>query len=160
MGRGTLFFTVACIFGILAAQLLAVSDSSREAAVLQVLDRYMDGLNALDLETHVATYHFPHFRLADGDLSVWATPEEAMPILNVPAEARRERLRAMLHPEWHKSIWTKRDIVGESPAKVHVATRFARLREDGSEIISYDSLYVLTLQDGQWGIKGRSSFAP
>jgi hypothetical protein len=50
--------------------------------------------------------------------------------------------------------------VGESPAKVHVATRFARLREDGSEIISYDSLYVLTLQDGQWGIKGRSSFAP
>ena len=160
MGRVTIFFTVAGVFGFLAAPLSAASESSRHAAILQVLDRYMDGLNALDMETHVATYHFPHFRLAGGGLSVWSTPEEAMPILNVPAEARRKRLRAMLHPEWYKSIWTQRDIVGESPAKVHVATRFARLREDGSEIISYDSLYVLTLQDGQWGIKGRSSFAP
>jgi len=160
MGRVTIFFSVAGFLGFLAVPLSALSESSRDAAILQVLDRYMDGLNALDMETHVATYHFPHFRLAGGELSVWSTPEEAMPILNVPAEARRKRLRAMLHPEWHKSIWTKRDIVGESPAKVHVATRFARLREDGSEIISYDSLYVLTLQDGQWGIKGRSSFAP
>ncbi len=160
MGRVSIFFTVAGFLGFLAVPLSALSESSRDALILQVLDRYMDGLNALDMETHVATYHFPHFRLAGGELSVWSTPEEAMPILNVPAEARRKRLRAMLHPEWYKSIWTKRDIVGESPAKVHVATRFARLREDGSEIISYDSLYVLTLQDGQWGIKGRSSFAP
>ena len=160
MRRSTVFVTVVCFFGILSAPLPAATDPSRHAEVLQVLDRYMDGLNALDIETHVATYHFPHFRLADGELSIWATPEKAMPILNVSAETRRERLRAMLHPEWHKSIWTKRDIVAESPEKVHVATRFMRLREDGSEITSYDSLYILTLQDGQWGIKGRSSFAP
>ena len=160
MRRRSLFVAVACLLGIALAPLPAATDPGRSAAILRLLDRYMDALNALDLETHVATYHFPHFRLADGELSVWATPEEAMPILNVSAETRRQRLRAMLHPEWHKSIWTKRDIVGESPAKVHVATRFARLREDGSEIISYDSLYILTLQDGQWGIQGRSSFAP
>ena len=33
-------------------------------------------------------------------------------------------------------------------------------RADGSEIAACDSLYVMTLQDGRWGIKGRSSFAP
>ena len=39
-------------------------------------------------------------------------------------------------------------------------TRFVRLREDGSEISAFDSLYVLTHESERWGIKGRSSFAP
>jgi hypothetical protein len=57
-------------------------------------------------------------------------------------------------------VWTRRDIVQADDTKVHVATTFVRLRKDGSEIASYDSLYVMTFQDGRWGIKGRSSFAP
>ena len=71
-----------------------------------------------------------------------------------------DTLRQVLHPEWHRSEWTKREVVQSDATKVHVATRFARLREDGSEIVAFDSLYVLTLADGVWAIQGRSSFAP
>lgn len=46
-------------------------DAERDAAVMSVLDRYMDGLNALDLETHVSTYHFPHYRHASGKVVLW-----------------------------------------------------------------------------------------
>ena len=31
---------------------------------------------------------------------------------------------------------------------------------DGSVIATFDSLYVMTRQNGRWGIRGRSSFAP
>ena len=140
-------------------------DPARDAAVLAVLDRYMDALNALDLEAHVATYHFPHYRHASGRIVVWDAPEEAVPLLAEGEADRRAALRAVLEPDWHRSEWTRRDIVQARAEKVHVATTFARLREDGSVIETFDSLYVLTNEvaaDGErrWGIRGRSSFAP
>ncbi len=51
------------------------------AAVMGVLDRNMDALDALDIEAHVATYPFPHFRPASGQLAVRERPEQAMPVL-------------------------------------------------------------------------------
>lgn len=140
-------------------------DPGRDAAVLAVLDRYLDALNALDLEGHVATYHFPHFRHASGRIVVWASAREAVPILEIPEADRRRALRDALEPDWHRSEWTRRDIVQADDEKVHVATTFVRLREDGSVIRTFESLYVLTndvVADGvrRWAIKGRSSFAP
>ncbi|MAG34501.1 MAG: hypothetical protein CL908_26820 [Deltaproteobacteria bacterium] len=138
----------------------ALDEVMRDAAIMQVLDRYMEALNALDMEAHVATYHFPHYRHASGEIVVWQNAQEAMPILASPADQRRERLRAILEPEWHRSEWTRRDIVQADDRKVHVVTRFERLREDGSLIKAFDSLYVMTFEGNRWGIKGRSSFAP
>lgn len=134
--------------------------SVRDAEIMAVLDRYMDALNALDLEAHVATYHFPHYRHAGGRIVVWETARDAMPILDRPETERRAALRSVLEPDWHRSEWTRRDIVQGDDEKVHVVTRFVRLREDGSEISAFDSLYVLTYESERWGIKGRSSFAP
>lgn len=139
---------------------LAETPVQRKAAVFQVLNQYMDALNVLDIKGHVATYHFPHFRLASGQIAHWQTAEQAMPLLDVAPEQRAEKLRQALRPEWHSSHWAARKIVQDNQDKVHVATRFVRQRADGSEIIAFDSLYVLTRQDGRWGIKGRSSMAP
>lgn len=137
-----------------------IPDAGRDAAVMAVLDRYMAALNDLDIEGHVSTYHFPHYRHASGRIVIWRDAEEAMPILGVPEAERRAALRAALEPDWQRSEWTRREIVQASDEKVHVVTRFERLRADGSLIRAFDSLYVLTRQDGRWGIKGRSSFAP
>lgn len=131
---------------------------------MHVLDNYMSALNALDLENHVATYHFPHYRHASGNISVWENAAAAMPLLSVPKAERRAAIREALEPDWDRSVWTRREIVQASATKVHVVTRFDRLRADGSVIKSFDSLYVLTFESAaaepRWGIKGRSSFAP
>ena len=134
--------------------------AGRDREVMAVLERYMDALNQLDIEAHVATYHFPHYRHASGQVTVWQTPLEANPILGVPPPERRSRLRAVLEPDWHRSEWTQREIIQGDSRKVQVATRFVRLREDGTTITAFDSLYVLTQHHGRWGIQGRSSFAP
>jgi hypothetical protein len=44
--------------------------------------------------------------------------------------------------------------------EVHVDTLFTRYRTDGSVIGSFESLYVVTKEQGRWGIKLRSSMAP
>lgn len=135
-------------------------DSTRDAEIMAVLDRYMDALNALDLDAHLETYHFPHYRHASGEITIWETAQDVSPLFDVPEAERRAHLRSVLEPDWHKSVWTRRDIVQGDDGKVHVVTRFERRRGDGSVITVYDSLYVMTREEQGWGIKGRSSFAP
>jgi hypothetical protein len=51
-------------------------------------------------------------------------------------------------------------VIHAGPDKVQFDTRFARFRPDGSLISAFDSIYIVTLQDGRWGVQGRSSYAP
>jgi len=143
-----------------AAQAEQVQQEARDAQIMVVLDTFMDGLNELDLEKHFQTYHFPHFRYASGAISITENAIATMPFLKAPKEQQRQSLLKFLGPEWDHSAWTRRDIVQGDDAKVHVATTFVRYRKDGSAIRAYESLYVMTFEDGRWGIKGRSSFAP
>jgi hypothetical protein len=46
------------------------------------------------------------------------------------------------------------------PDKIPIDTRFTRYRRDGSVIGGFDSIYAVTFQDGHWGVKIRSSYAP
>ena len=61
---------------------------------------------------------------------------------------------------WHHCAWERRNIIHSGEDKVHIDTRFTRYREDGSVIGEYDSIYIVSKQDGHWGVQGRSSFAP
>ena len=121
-----------------------------EAEILKVLDAWMDTFNRLDMTAWEKTFHFPHYRLASGNMRV----------LNKPGEQDVEKIRTSLTARgWHHSGWDRRNIVHVSESKVHVDTQFTRYRADGSIIASYESLYVLTYEAGRWGIKLRSSFA-
>lgn len=62
--------------------------------------------------------------------------------------------------EWDHSEWRRREVIHAGADKVHIDTHFARIRKDGSLLGGFDSIYIVTRQDGRWGIQGRSSFAP
>jgi hypothetical protein len=62
--------------------------------------------------------------------------------------------------DWKWSVWNERKIVQRSDTKVHMALTYTRYRSDGSILGVYESLYVLTLKEGGWGIQSRSSFGP
>ena len=121
-----------------------------EAAAMRVLDAFMTGFNARDLRAWEATYHFPHFRFAGGRLTVLDAAGERSPAV----------FDALAATGWHHSAWLSREVVQASEEKVHVVVEFARFRADGSELARYRSLYVLSREEGRWGIRGRSSFAP
>ena len=122
-----------------------------EQEAMKVLDEFMASFNARDPVALAGTYHFPHYRLARGIMSFWETQEAAV-------QAHVTTYRMLPDSGWHRSEWLQRRVDTISESKVHVATRFRRLREDGTEIGTYDSLYILIEKDGGWGIKMRSSF--
>ena len=116
--------------------------------VLKVLDDYMNTFNSKDAKAWQTTYQFPHYRLASGKMSVLesATLDSTVFI-------------KLQQSGWDHSKWDHRNIIQASDSKVHVDTRFSRYRADGSLIGAYESLYIVTKENGKWGVKFRSSYA-
>lgn len=122
-----------------------------EAACIQVLDDFMEALNAHDAAAMDRTMHFPHYRFAGGSTTVYEAPgSNPMDLF--------ARLQAQ--DDWSHSRWETRELVQFNDSKAHVALSYTRFRKDGSVIGVYESLYVLTRIGGQWGIAARSSFGP
>jgi hypothetical protein len=117
---------------------------------MKVLKDDMDAINRLDLVARERTFHFPHYRLASGQMTV----------LERAGQQTVEQLRSVLGPEWDHSAWGRLRIIHSSPDKVHVDALFIRYRKDGSIVGSFESLYVVTKEQGRWGIQLRSSMAP
>jgi len=125
------------------------SDSINEA--MQVLDSFMYSFNTRDMNSWSETLNYPHVRIAGGKVTVWDTKEEysATNVFN--------RLTAT---GWDHSAWVSRDVVLVSKNKVHISTVFQRYDKDNNPMKKYQSLYVVTNDEGHWGVQARSSLAP
>ena len=142
---------IAVAFLIPLSMLRAVTEAERakiEAEVIKLLDDYQDAWNKRDVVAWELTYHFPHYRLAGGTMTVLDRP--GLQDLSKFYSAR---------PDWHHSASDHRRIIHLSEDKVHIDTKFTRYRADGSKIETFESLYIVTKENGRWGVKMRSSFA-
>ena len=113
------------------------------------LDDFMAAFNAKDIEAWHKTFNFPSVRLASNTMVIIEADHHSPDMFNRGPLA-----------EWDHSAWERRDIIHAGADKVHIDTRFTRYRKDGSVIGGFDSIYVVTCEDGHWGVKARSSFAP
>jgi hypothetical protein len=128
-----------------------VANQSEEKAVLAAM-AFMDAFNAADAKAARECLNYPHARVgADGTLVVNETSSDQMPGDFFSIFRRRTG--------WNHSCWDLKEVLQSSETKVHLKVTFSRYRADGSLIGTYPSIWVITEQDGHWGIKMRSSFA-
>ena len=118
---------------------------------MKVLDSFMSTFNSRDMKTWSKTLNYPHVRLAGGKVTVWSTQEE------YAAEDIFERLAST---GWNYSEWLSREVILVSEDKVHISTVFQRYDKDHNPMKKYQSLYIVTKQNGEWGVQARSSLAP
>jgi len=118
---------------------------------MKTLDDFMAALNAYDAAAMDATMHFPHLRFAGGQMKMYQAPGSNP--MDLFTKLRNE-------DHWKYSTWDQRELIQFNEKKAHYALSYTRYREDGSVIGVYESLYVITLVDGHWGIQIRSSFGP
>ena len=119
------------------------------AAAMQCLDDFMAAFNARDIAAWDRTFNFPSVRLASNTMVILQAGDHQ------PGMFERGALS-----DWDHSAWERRAVIHAGADKVHIDTRFTRYRADGSMIGGFDSIYVVTCENGHWGVKGRSSFAP
>ena len=124
-------------------------DAEAIRAAQGVLDAFMVAFNARDIPAFEATFNFPSVRVASQGL-----------VILKAGDMTAERFTTGALADWNHSAWDRREVIHAGPDKVHIDTRFTRYRKDGSVIGGFDSIYVVNRENGKWGVKIRSSFAP
>jgi hypothetical protein len=130
------------------------SETERSAAAqgaIAVVKAYLEAFNARDEDAWAATLHFPHVRLAGDEVRTWATPEAYLADFDFAAFAARYG--------WQRSEWDSIDPVQVAADGVNVALRATRRDAAGKPLSSFDTLYLVTRENGRWGVRARSSFA-
>ena len=135
---------------LLAAGLRA-QDPKAEAEARKAMDAFMTAFNSGDAQAWSATLNYPHVRLASGTVRVYQSAEEF---------AREDKDYAKRLAPWHHSAWESMNVVQSGKDKVHFAVTFVRYDASGKVIGKFPSLYIVTLQNGHWGVQARSSYAP
>lgn len=118
-------------------------------AALSVMAAHIDALNARDEARIAATLHFPHYRLSGAGMKVWKTPGSYF-----------QDFRGRAGDGWASSAFEDIEVVRASDTKVHFDAEIRRFDSDGNRISSFRSLWVITMENGQWAARMRSSFAP
>jgi hypothetical protein len=127
-----------------------MQDRRSEEEARRVIEAYFPLFNSGDPARLVAVINFPHIRVASGTTKIIASAAEwtGDPTPLDPAE------------RWHHSALEGLEFVQSSADKVHARVLFGRYRADGTRYVTYEALWVVTKQNGKWGIQVRSSFAP
>ncbi|MFP6836857.1 MAG: hypothetical protein VB948_12215 [Pseudomonadales bacterium] len=122
------------------------------SAAIAVMNDFLVAFNARDEVAWARTLHFPHVRVASGEVVVYANEAEFIAAMDLDRFAQTT--------SWNHSTWDEMNVIQASAAKVHITVTFSRFNAGGDKISSYRSLYVVENIDGRWGVRARSSFAP
>lgn len=139
----------------LAAGFDDLSEDDREAtasAAIAAVERYLAAFNSRDEEAMVAALHFPHVRVGVGRASVRESAAEYMEGFDFDAFA--ERLG------WERSEADSMEAVQVGARGVNVAVRITRYGEGDARIHTFDTIYLVTEEDGKWAIRAGASIAP
>ena len=116
------------------------------------VEEYMTAFNARDPVAWAATLNYPHLRIASGELQVWKTEEDFAGGMDFDAFAERFG--------WDHSGWDEIEAIQVAENGANVALTFSRYNADDEVISTFNTLYLVTNENGRWGIRARSSFAP
>lgn len=125
--------------------------SEHAALGCKVLDDYLEAFNSGDVLKWAQILHYPHVRIAGDRVRVWDTPE------TFAKDNDMSRLTEKIN--WGYNQWDWRHLVQFGPGKMHYTLQFSRYTMNDVLISSFESLYILTLHQGRWGVQGRSSYA-
>jgi hypothetical protein len=121
------------------------------AGAREAVDGFMAAFNAEDRHAMQTRWlHFPHVRFHSGRVTVMETPDD----FTASVWERKGEAEG-----WARTAFDYVELIDGGLSKVHFRVQFTRFRADGSPIGSYKSLWIVTLQNGRWGVQGRSSWA-
>ncbi len=128
-----------------------IKNISEEKAVNAAIS-FMNSFNNQDSEGCSNACNFPHARIGKGG-KLLITEKSPIQVDNFFTWFTRDY-------GWNHSCWDYRQVIQSDLNKVHLQIQFSRYRTDGSKIGIFPSIWIITNQEGHWGIKMRSSFAP
>lgn len=122
-----------------------------EQTAIRTIERWLEGFNNRDGQIQIDTFNFPHIRLAGGEFTTISDLAD----MHREMEATSGRLIA---EGWGYTTLESAVPVQSGHGKVHVAVHYVRRHPDGTAYTEFDSLWIVTEQNGHWGVQFRSSY--
>lgn len=127
------------------------SVAQRTQFAFEALDRYMETWNSRDAMRWAGSLHFPHVRPSPGEFAVSHTAEEYVKGVD---------FSQTLATGWHHSEWDSRRVLQVAAFKVHAAGQWTRYTADGKPMVGSLITYIITFQEGRWGVLSRFAAGP
>lgn len=122
--------------------------TSSVKSALSVLEAHIIALNSHDEAALANTLHFPHIRLSAAEMRLWPT-----------ADSYFADFQKRAGGDWHHSEFHDIKVLADSETKVHLDAEIIRYNKHDEIISRFRSLWIVTLEQGVWAAKMRSSFA-
>lgn len=124
-----------------------MKESEIEAEARKPIDDFFSALNARDLESGRKTLNYPHIQIAGSDISILNNPEEF-----------QIDFQALANEGWTYSTLDSCTMRQFCDEKVHFELQLSMHRANDARYATYQALWIVTRQDGIWGIQCRSIF--
>jgi hypothetical protein len=126
---------------------LRLDEAAMAAKAIDCVDAFTERFNARDLRGMDALLHFPHVILSGEKLVIWEGAGQL-------ATSFFEELEASTG--WYRTTYHHKRVVLVSSHKVHLLVEYSRDNAQGEAISYHRNLWIVTLDQGRWGIKQRS----
>ena len=147
MTKATLFLFVVLLLNVEGSLVYAQESAEARAA----LDEYIAAWNAADNEAIAAVSNFPRVSIGTaGEVVVRQAAEE----LEIDFDLLRQA------EGWDHTTFDLVEAVHVAPDKVHYRVVSSRRRSDGSAYRTGPALYIVTRQNGRWGLQLQSILPP
>jgi ribosomal protein S18 acetylase RimI-like enzyme len=123
-----------------------VEHSQAAASAIACIEAFTERFNRRDAIGMDAQLHFPHVILKGEKLIVW----------KAPGQLPEGYFNDLAATGWRRSTYHEKRVVLSSPTKVHLLVDYSRDGEDGAVLSRHANLWIVTLENGRWGIKQRS----
>ena len=135
---------------ILAGRVIVAQDTD-ETAARAVLDQYIEAWNAEDNEAIAQTSSFPRLSVGPaGQVVIRQSSDEIETDFDLLRQAEG----------WDHTTLDLVEAVHVGPDKVHYRVVSSRRRSDGSAYRTAPALYIVTRQNGRWGLQLQSILPP
>jgi hypothetical protein len=116
------------------------------AAATAAVSAFFTAWDSHDPQALAATLHYPHVRVADGQVEIWRS---AAAYLAGPEPGRQRT--------WHRTRVDRTTVVQTSANGSNVTVSFARLGREGKVITTDEGVFLAVQRDGAWKLQARST---
>lgn len=124
----------------------AAGAARSSAAAIVAVTAFMQAWNSHDEQKLAAAIHFPHVRIADGQVETWRTAADYL----AGPEPGRQRT-------WYQTTIDSTRVVQATATGVNVLVSFSRLDRAGAVLTKDEGVFLAVPRDGTWKIQARST---
>jgi hypothetical protein len=124
-----------------------MEESEREIQARKPIDDFITALNARNIDGCRSTLHYPHIQIAGNDVSILDAPESF-----------QIDFQLLANEGWTYSTLDSCVLKQSCNEKVHFEIQLSMHRANDSRYATYQALWIVTRQEGVWGIQCRSIF--